>query len=68
MKLICNRCSKSFSSKQCLKRHSERKYICIGVEKKQTKKSYPKELSKVIQSYPKLSLMSKKKKMLTIIM
>ena len=56
---ICNRCSKSFSTKQGLNRHNNRKFTCIGVEKKNNKK----ELSKrVIQSYPKLSKVILKQK------
>ena len=56
---ICNRCSKSFSTKQGLNRHNNRKFICIGVEKKNNQK----ELSKrVIQSYPKLSKVILKQK------
>ena len=52
MIFVCNRCSKVFSTKQSLTRHSNRKFICLGVENKKKEKELSK---KVIQSYPKLS-------------
>tara|TARA_B100000242_G_scaffold293228_1_gene270685 strand:+ start:50 stop:1012 length:963 start_codon:yes stop_codon:yes gene_type:complete len=52
MVLVCKRCSKSFSSKQSLQRHYDRKFKCIGAENIFCLK----ELSKmVILSYPELS-------------
>jgi len=32
MVYYCNRCSKACSTKQCLERHKNRKFMCIGVE------------------------------------
>ena len=62
MSFICNNCSKSFCSKQSLKRHSYRKFKCIGVENNQNiSRGDPKKIILAEKGDPKKIIVTLKK-------